>query len=245
MKNVLKSCLVLLSAAFITGCATCPKVSDLPLHVQAKWCSLGTSITWYNSHVNKAVFQEGYQTRVLKELQFAEFSNKGVNGGCIRSAIDAVEPADIYTIEHGINDWGHAVKVGTMDDYLKDTGTGTFYGGYRKVIDKIRATSPDAPIVLCTPRKAYGFGSYLPAKSSDPKQGIYLKEYAQAVQEIAKHEGFEVADFYSNCGEQEELKSLSIDVALHPNDKGYQRMADELIPAMLRAMYKAKIPMNK
>lgn len=244
MKNSLKFCLVLLTA-LVMGCATRPTVKDLPINVQAKWCSLGTSITWYNSNVNKAVFKEGYQTKILKRLKFAQFSNKGVNGGCVNSAINAVEPADIYTIEHGINDWGHGVKVGTMDDYLKDTGTGTFYGGYRKVINKIRAVNPNAVIVLCTPRKAYGFGKYLPAKWSDPNKGTYLIDYAKAVRDIAKYEGFEVADFFGRCGEQEELKGLSIDTALHPNDKGYQKMADELIPAMMRAMDEVKIPVSK
>lgn len=244
MKDILRSCLILLTASLM-GCATRPTLKDLPIHVTANWCSLGTSITWYNSNVNKSAFKEGYQTKVLKKLKFAKFNNQGVNGGCIQSAINVVIPADIYTIEHGINDWGQNVKVGTMDDYLKDTGTRTFYGGYRKVINKIRAVNPHAVIVLCTPRKAYGFGTYLPAKWSEPHKGIYLKEYVQAVRDIADYEGFEVADFFGKCGEQEELKSLSIDTALHPNDKGYQKMADVLIPAMMRAMDKAKIPVSK
>ena len=244
MKKGIHLCLVLL-ASCVMGCTTRPTADDLPIHVQARWCSLGTSITWYNSNVRKPLFTEGYQTRVLKQLKFSLFSNKGVNGGCIQSAINAVEPADIFTIEHGINDWGQGVKVGTMDDYLNDTGTGTFYGGYRKVIKRIRAASPHAVIVLCTPRKAYGFGSYLPARWNQPNKGNYLKDYVEAVRKIAKHEGFEVADFFAKCGEQEELKSLSIDTALHPNDKGYQKMADELIPAMMRAMDDAKIPVSK
>ncbi len=42
--------------------------------------------------------------------------------------------------------------------------------------------------------------------------------------------------FYANCGEEEELADLSIDVALHPNDAGYQRMADELLRAFRKAL---------
>jgi lysophospholipase L1-like esterase len=51
------------------------------------------------------------------------------------------------------------------------------------------------------------------------------------VRAIAQKEGFAVADFYAACGEEAELADLSIDTALHPNDPGYQRMADELIRA--------------
>ena len=42
--------------------------------------------------------------------------------------------------------------------------------------------------------------------------------------------------FCANCGEEEELADLSIDVALHPNDAGYQRMADELLKAFGKAL---------
>lgn len=203
------------------------------VYVPEKWCSLGTSITWYNSHVAPS-FTKGYQTRVLERIKFKGFVNRGVNGGCVSSAIGSVVPADVYTVEHGINDWGHCVKPGTLADYEGDTGTGTFAGGYRKVIDAIRKANPKAKIVLCTPRKGYGFGDYLPAASDLQKPGGYfLKDYADVVRAIAAKEAFPVADFFANCGENDELKGLSIDVALHPNDAGYQRMADELLRVLL------------
>ena len=202
--------------------------------VPLTWCSLGTSISWYNNHVAPS-FTKGYQTRVMEKIKFAGFVNRGVNAGCVNSAIGSVVQAGFYTIEHGVNDWGNRVKPGTIADYEKNTGTGTFAGGYRKVIDAIRAVSPEAKIVLCTPRKAYGFGNYLPATCEGQKDGgYYLKDYVEIVRAIAAKEGFIVADFYANCGEQDELASLSIDKALHPNDAGYQKMADELVKAILK-----------
>ena len=197
------------------------------------WCSLGTSITWYNDHVSSA-FTKGYQTRVMERIHFDGFLNRGVNGGCVASAIKQVIPASLYTVEHGINDWGNRIPPGTMDDYVNDTGTGTFAGGYRKVINAIRAANPEAVVILCTPRKGYGFGGFLPDLCDARKEGgYYLKDYADLVRAIAAHENFPLADFFATCGEQDELASLSIDVALHPNDAGYQRMADELMRAML------------
>lgn len=198
--------------------------------VKGKWCALGTSITWYNDHPNG--FSKGYETRLLEKLGFTSWVNKGVNGGVLSSAIAAVEKADYYTIEHGINDWGHSTPVGTMNDYINNTNDGTFAATYRRLIEAIFAANPDAKIVLCTPRKAYGFNGYLPAHWYDAHNGIYLKEYADIIKEIAAYEGFPVADFFNECGGQHNLRRLSIDSALHPNDAGYQMMANVLQQAM-------------
>ena len=100
-------------------------------------------------------------------------------------------------------------------------------------MDRLRTLNPAAKVILCTPRRGYGFGTHLPAHSTDSKNGIYLSDYVDIIRGIAVREGLEVADFYGTCGEEDELRDLSIDVALHPNDKGYQRMADELVRAFI------------
>jgi lysophospholipase L1-like esterase len=204
-----------------------------PRAVDGVWCSLGTSITWYDSNVANARgrFTRGYQDRVRDVLRFKGFINRGVNGGTVAAQNGRLAKADYYTIEHGINDWGQGVKPGVFADYANNTSNRTFYAGYRILIDQIRTLNPRAKIILCTPRKGYGFGRYLPPKSTLPHHGAYLSEYAEAVRAIAQKEGFAVADFYAACGEEAELADLSIDTALHPNDPGYQRMADELIRA--------------
>lgn len=197
--------------------------------IKAKWCALGTSITWYNDHPNK--FTKGYETRLLEKLAFTSWVNKGVNGGTLSSAISQVEKADYYTIEHGINDWGHAVPVGTMDDYINDTNNGTYAATFRRLIETIFEANPDAKVIICTPRKGYGFGGYLPEHWYDEWHGIYLKDYVDIMRKIAEYEGFPVADFFAECGGQHNLHRLSIDVALHPNDAGFQLMANVLYRA--------------
>ena len=230
-----QGCVVFLAAVFTVLGAKGEVPSSPPRRaVPLTWCSLGTSITWYNDHVSSA-FTKGYQTRVMERIRFDGFVNRGVNAGRVASAIGQVVPAGLYTIEHGVNDWGGRTPPGTMDDYRNATGTGTFAGGYRQVVDAIRAANPKAVIVLCTPRKGYGFGDYLPARCDAQQPGGYfLKDYADLVRAIAAYEKFPLADFFATCGEQDELASLSIDVALHPNDAGYQRMADELVRVLLR-----------
>lgn len=199
--------------------------------INARWCSLGTSISWLNDHTADYPITKGYQTRVLEKLGFVNFSNKAVNGGRIESARTEVVMADYYTIEHGINDWGNT-PVGTIEDYIANRNNGTFAAYYRQVINQIFTRNPRAKVVLCTPRKAYGFNGYLPEHWYDPKNGIYLKEYADLVKQIAAYESFPVADFFEECGGQRQLKYLSYDEALHPNDAGFQMMANVLIQAL-------------
>lgn len=218
---------------------------DEPRYIPVRWNSLGTSITWYNSHAGGA-FQKGYQSRVMEQLKFDGFENTGISGGCVNSAIGVVRQADLYTVEHGVNDWGNRVNPGTIDDYRSDAGNGTFAANYRKVINNIRKANPEAKIVICTPRKAYGFGDYLPdhCDKQQTNGGYFLKDYADVVCAIAAYEKFPLADFYSTCGEQEELASLSIDVALHPNDAGYQRMANILAKTLL-TVYPDATPLSE
>ena len=202
--------------------------------VNGTWCSIGTSITWYNDNVSfsNGRFTRGYQDRVMDKLAFADFINVGESGGIASGSINKPKQADYYSIEHGINDWGKLTPVGTFDDYLNNTGTATFAGAYRLLIDKIYSLNPKAKIVLCTPRKGYGFDAYLPDHWYDPNsKGVYLKEYADIIKQIAEYESLPVADFFNECGGQHNLDKLSIDVALHPNDDGYQMMANVLIKA--------------
>lgn len=215
-------------------------------NINAHWCALGTSITWYNENADQSNggFTRGYQSRVMDKLNFTKYSNQAVNGGALKTVLEQskIIKADYYTIEHGINDWGQSIPVGTMDDYRNNTNNGTFAAEYRKVIDAIFKANPEAKIVLCTPRKAYGFCSYLPDHWYDPKNGIYLQQYADMVIEIAQFEGLPVADFFYQCGAQRDLLKQSLNNArqnqgytndaVHPNDIGFQRMANVLIDAL-------------
>lgn len=202
-----------------------------PRKVKGRWCSLGTSISWLNENTASYPLTKGYQTRVMEKLAFTNFSNKAVNGGVLSSAVSAVVYADYYTIEHGINDWGHSTPVGTIQDYINNTKNGTFAANYRQVIDRIFQRNSKARVILCTPRKAYGFNGYLPDHWYDPLNGIYLQEYANIVRQIAAYESFPVADFFAECGGQRQLANFSYDTALHPNDAGMQIMANVLIQA--------------
>lgn len=217
------------SIVFSAGKAQAPSVE--PRQIKGRWCSLGTSISWLNENTASYPLTKGYQTRVMEKLAFTKFENKAVNGGTLSSAISVVALADYYTIEHGINDWGHSTPVGTIDDYINNKKNGTFAAIYRQLIDRIFTRNKKARVILCTPRKAYGFNGYLPDHWYDPLNGIYLEDYAKLIREIAAYESFPVADFFAEAGGQRQLANFSYDTALHPNDEGMQIMANILIQA--------------
>ena len=224
------------SIVFSNSQAPTPSVE--PRQINGRWCSLGTSISWLNENTASYPLTKGYQTRVMEKLAFEKFSNRAVNGGVLQSAIRSVVYADYYTIEHGINDWGktNLTPVGTIDDYINNTKNGTFAAIYRQLIDAIFSRNPKARVILCTPRKAYGFptnnGNYLPDHWYDPNiNGVYLEEYVNIIRQIAAYESFPVADFFAEAGGQRQLDNWSYDTALHPNDAGMQIMANILIQA--------------
>lgn len=197
------------------------------------WCSLGTSITWYNNNQG-GKFDKGYQGWLMAKMPIGTLVNKGVSGGTIvnlaASVSSLVQLADIYTIEHGVNDWGKKTAVGTISDYINNTGNTTFFGAFRIIIDAIYAKNSKAVIILCTPRKARGFNGYLPSSCNGELDGIKLKDYADAVVEVARYEGLPICDWFNLCGVNDHnLPLYSIDDALHPNDLGYKQMAQLLI----------------
>lgn len=221
--------------------------------INAHWCALGTSITWYNENVATANggFTKGYQTRVKEKLNFKQYTNKGVNGGELKTAIPQVIKADYYTIEHGVNDWHKKVPVGTIDDYINNTNNGTFAADYRKLIDAIYKANPKAKIVICTPRQGAGFrgtnGPYTcPYDPRGDINGVYLKDYADMARQIAEFESIPVADFFSTCANWRNIYQMSLNNAraadglhedgVHPNDDSYQMMANVLIDALEKVL---------
>ena len=90
--------------------------------------------------------------------------------------------------------------------------------------------------MLCTPRKAYGIGEKKPADCYTSVEGNTLEDFARLIRQIAEYEGYPVADFYGNCGGQNDLDGLSSSDTLRPNDEGYQRLANELADAMEKVL---------
>ncbi|MBD2753462.1 SGNH/GDSL hydrolase family protein [Spirosoma validum] len=195
-------------------------------HKELTWVALGDSITYLNDHSNETGdrITKGYMTRVTEKLPYIHYVNQGHNGWTavrIAEQIDklGLTKADIYSVFLGTNDWWGGKPLGRFADYEQKTGTGTVYGSFRVIVDKLRSLNPQAQILLITPMqrvdfvyltnfKNNAFGSY------KAKNGQYLESFANALDSIGRYEKLPVVDLYH-------LKSLT-----HKKLVKYKRLKD-------------------
>jgi lysophospholipase L1-like esterase len=195
--------LFLVTIVIIVGACT-PK--------ERKWVAIGDSITYLNDHLDETGDRvtKGYMTRVVEKLPAVTVVNKGYNGwtsGGIAREIEnlELEPADVYSVFLGTNDWWQGRPVGTISDYENNTGSETLYGAYRIIIDKLKALNKDAQIILITPLQRADFvyindptnnayGSY------KAKNGQTLEQFASAISAIGAYENADVIDLYHDSG---------------------------------------------
>lgn len=202
------------------------------IDTKMSWCTLGDSIAWINDN-----YIYGYQRTVMKAFKFSNYYNEGQNGWKMLQYADALidgskvlPKADIYTIAYGINDFAYGNPVGTLDDFKNNTGSATYAGALRVIVDKIYEINKDALIFIMTPRKACKFNNYLPDEWYGIHKGVYLTQYVDILKECASWFSLPVIDIFSLSQANEvTLENLSYDVALHPNQKGCDLMATLII----------------
>jgi lysophospholipase L1-like esterase len=176
------------------------------------WTAIGDSITYLNDHLDETGnrLTKGYLTDVVAQLPNIHYLNQGHNGWPatgIAEKIDSlgIQKSDVYTIFLGTNDWWYGKPLGTMKDYINNTGYRTTSGAFRIIINKIRSLNPDAKIIMMTPLQRSDFvyvgdshnnawGSY------KAKNGQLLSQFADAVDSIAAYEHIPVVDLYYKSG---------------------------------------------
>lgn len=220
------------SSIMASGSADAAAGGSGKLTLPGKWCSLGTSITAWDKHRTNDI--RGYQYWVRKRVDFAGgYVNNGVDAYRMYSLADnlsLIVPADYYTLEFGTNDFLGGISVGTMDDYINSTGTATFLGAMRIVIDKIYDVNPAALIMLCTPRKCYYAEFGVQKWDAGNANGVKITAFVEAVRDVAQYESLPVADFFALTNtNRHNLPAHSDDVALHPNTLGHQMMANVMV----------------
>lgn len=174
------------------------------------WTAIGDSITFMNEHPEEAGnrISKGYMTMVTAKLPHIKYINQGHNGWTAAGIAEKIEElglqkSDIYSVFLGTNDWWSSRPLGAINDYHKNTGTGTFYGSYRIIVDKLRALNPEAKIILVTPMQRVDFVYLTNMKNNawgsyKQKNGQSLSQFADAVNEIGKYEKFKVIDLFND-----------------------------------------------
>ncbi|UYQ95819.1 SGNH/GDSL hydrolase family protein [Chitinophaga horti] len=182
------------------------------------WVAIGDSITYLNDHLDETGNRvtKGYLTLLSERFPGLRYLNQGHNGWtAIRIAQQfdklGIQPADVYTVFLGTNDWWSGQPIGTFRDYKDSTGNHTVYGAFRTIIGKLRTISPQAPIILMTPMQRVDFVYIANMKNNAwgsyrDKNGQQLAQVVAAIDSIGAYEHCNVVDLYHQSGL--ELKQL-------------------------------------
>ena len=143
--------------------------------------------------------------------------------------------ADFVTIFAGTNDFGR--QNGDTIGNTTDTGKNTVKGAMNYVIGKILTQNPNVKIAIITPmwRQRIVAGDN---KDSDTNAlgGQYLIDYVKAIEEQAKYNHIPCLNLYETCLINKHNYSTYLSDGLHPNDKGYELLADK-IHSFLESVY--------
>ena len=109
------------------------------------------------------------------------------------------------------------IKLGTNDSKPQNWQYGKeFKQDLEQMIKELRAVSPKARIILCTPIPAF--------KSSwDINESVIVNDIIPIQQKVAKKQGLQVIDLHTLFANSEDLV---LPDGIHPNGKGAERMAD-------------------
>jgi lysophospholipase L1-like esterase len=176
------------------------------------WVAIGDSITYLNDHQNETGnrITKGYMTLISEKHPQVEYINQGHNGWTSVNIADKIESlglvkADVYTVFLGTNDWWQGKVLGSITDYEQNTGTGTVYGSFRVISNKLRQLNKKARVILITPMQRGDFVYINSAKNNaygsyKPKKDQTLEQFANAIVDIGKLEKFPVVDLYHDSG---------------------------------------------
>ena len=134
--------------------------------------------------------------------------------------------ADVAVIFGGTNDWGNNATLGT----ISDTGTETFYGAYKYMLEWLAVNRPNTKVITITPLKRYfrGGGSvWHNAQTTPNNKGQLLQDYVRAVKEVSNMYGVPCVDLHNESGlnpEIEVVRNKFMPDGLHPNEVGSEKM---------------------
>ena len=134
--------------------------------------------------------------------------------------------ADVAIIFGGTNDWGNNATLGTVSD----TGTETFYGAYKYMLEWLAVNRPNTKVITITPLKRYfrdGGTVWHNAQTTPNNKGQLLQDYVNAVKEVSKMYAVPCVDLHNESGlnpEIEVVRNKFMPDGLHPNEVGSEKM---------------------
>ena len=190
-----------------------------------------------------------YDNRIAKMLELSKVNNYSVKGTrlahqtypsakprydlcfCGR-AYDMDVSADMVIVYGGVNDYIHGdAPFGEIGDTIPTT----FCGGVYFLMNFLRETYGDKPIIFMTPARCYlrrEVDDLIPSVHAAKRVvGKPLRDYVDVVIETAKQFDIKTLDLYNGLGidphNPEHFEKFTVD-GLHFNDEGHAILADKL-----------------
>lgn len=203
---------------------------------------IGDSITWVdgNSYADSDEIAVGYPSIIESKQEFDGVINKGIDGGSLAKNSnypsngsiwldndwDDLNLADLITILAGTNDFKLNVPIGEITENNYDEST--FTGAYQLLFEEIESGNPDAEVYLITPLQRDNDNYDI---NTVNEAGHKLVDYVDRIKELSDKYGYEVIDLYGDSEITiDTLDDYTVD-GLHPNDVGFEVMANEIMDA--------------
>lgn len=215
--------------------------------VNKNFVTFGDSITWYDGKPynsgskEEGVIVKGYQSYMRDELNCV-IDNQGANGNDMTEIYSIInnynyENIDAVTITSGANDHRKGVLPGIVLPIGSKFSTTNYAGALQASIEKVINTNEDIEIYLITPIRGWFNENYTYDVPNAYKGEMTISEdYVKVMKKIGKLYNISVCDLFNSTW----INSLEIPVLigdkdsspyyLHPSTKGYERIADILIP---------------
>lgn len=193
---------------------------------QKKYYAFGDSITYWDSRISwydPNVYMIGYPS-YMRNVLGAEVVNEGVAGNTsiqITSRLLATNLSDAYVVTYmaGANDALQGIPIGTIGTF----STTTYIGALERAVRYVQQNYPHVKFYFLCPLYSNRFN---------------INPYAEAMQQVAERYRVPVCRWDILSGLNEYTASTfyvtetyeSADSFVHPNNDGYARLADSLIP---------------
>lgn len=133
------------------------------------------------------------------------------------------EDADVVVVFGGTNDFGHGdAPFGEFSDRTVNTYYGALHTLFTSLIEKYTTSK----IVVLTPLHR------LTENEPNPATGLVLKNYVEALREVAEYYSLPLLDLYKESGIQPNvpiIKFTFMPDGLHPNDAGHKILAEKIV----------------
>lgn len=190
---------------------------------------LGDSITW---GYGLSPTGDNYTKTVMELLGLRKANNYGVSATTItkqesktNSFVERYSTmsttSNLNVIFGGINDYRGGIPLGV----ISDTVNTTFYGALKILLNGVITNNHGAQVVIITPLHDNSDAFNINYRNA---AGYYLRDYVQAIKDVAAIYAVPVLDLYNTSGICEATKTIWTQEGLHPNKAGAVKIGTQI-----------------